>query len=461
MKLSFLGAARTVTGSCYHLLGDDGFQGLIEAGLYQGENADELNREPFVFLPRDLDAIVITHSHLDHSGMLPRIVREGFRGRIIVTSATRDLLELMLYDSAQIQKSDAEWSVKKLRRSGRVPLPPLYSADDVKEVLRLLEVREYGETFQLSGTVRSRLMDAGHIIGSSMVELWYPSSGREKKIVFSGDIGKKDNPIVNDPYVMGRSDVVVMESTYGNRVSKDLKESIAELKAVITETFRRGGNVYIPAFAVGRTQDILYILNGLVRSGELQNLHVYLDSPLAEKATKVYLAHPECFDEEAKHKFTAGGRGESLALHFVQSTQESIALNKIKSGIVVIAGSGMCEGGRIRHHLKHNLWRRESSLVFVGFQGKGTLGRQIVEGSKMVNVLGEEITVSASIHTINGFSAHADRDQLLAWLSHFQDSPEVFIVHGEEDAALDFQKTVEGRFGFRSHVPFRSETYVI
>jgi metallo-beta-lactamase family protein len=456
--LKFLGGVRTVTGSCFYIECNN-LKILVECGIYQGEGADEVNRGAFDFQPEEINYIFITHAHLDHSGMLPKIVKEGFKGKIITTSATRDLLELMLYDSAHIQESDAEWLTRKAVRSGKSPVLPLYTADDVKAVIPLFDVKPYENLFHLGNSIKYRFLDAGHILGSSSLEFYYQDSSKEKKIVFSGDIGKKDNPIVRDPFTPIEADFVVMESTYGNRLHKPLKESIDELVDAIKITFKKGGNVFIPSFAVGRTQDLLYILNNLVREGRLNNINVYLDSPLAEEATKVYLAHPECFDEDARKFFTTKNFDSSIKLHFVQSVQESMALNRIKSGIIVIAGSGMCEGGRIGHHLKHNLWRPECSVIFVGFQGKGTLGRRIVDKARFVHILGEEIAVKASIYTINGFSAHADQAELIEWLSHFKDSPEVFIVHGEEDVAMSFSDLVKEKYGFTTHVPEKGEVF--
>lgn len=458
MILKFLGGVKTVTGSCFYIECNK-LNILVESGLYQGEGADQVNRAAFDFQPEEINYIFITHAHLDHSGMLPRIVREGFKGKIITTPATRDLLELMLYDSANIQKSDSEWLTRKAIRSGKPPVFPLYTADDVKDVISLFDVKPYDKIFHLGNGIKYRFLDAGHILGSSSLELYYQDSSEEKKIIFSGDIGKKGSPIVRDPFTPPEADFVVMESTYGNRLHKPLKESIDELVDAIKITFKRGGNVFIPSFAVGRTQDLLYILNNLVRDGRLYRIDVYLDSPLAEEATKVYLAHPECFDDEAIKFFSIKNTDESIKLHFVQSVQESMELNRIRSGIIVIAGSGMCEGGRIRHHLKHNLWRPECSVIFVGFQGKSTLGRRIVDKAKSVHILGEEIAVKSSIYTINGFSAHADQAELIEWLSSFKDSPEVFIVHGEEEVAISFGELVNDRFGFITHIPDKGEVY--
>ncbi|MEW6584789.1 MAG: MBL fold metallo-hydrolase [Nitrospirota bacterium] len=458
MILKFLGGARTVTGSCFYLECNR-LKMLVECGLYQGEDADEVNRLPFDFRPEEIDFIFVTHAHMDHSGMLPRIVKEGFRGRIITTPATRDLLDFMLFDSAQIQESDAEWATRKALRAGKPPVLPLYTAEDVKGVIPLFDSRPYGSVVRLGNGIKYRFVDAGHILGSSILEIWFQDSEVEKKIVFSGDIGKRGNPIINDPSAPAVADFVVTESTYGNRLHKPLMESVDELAEAIRITFKKGGSVFIPSFAVGRTQDLLYVLNNLVREKKLYNLHVYIDSPLAEEATKVYLTHPELFDDEAKRLFAKQDFDQAVKLHFVQNVQESMALNRIKSGIIVIAGSGMCDGGRIRHHLKHNLWRSECSVVFVGFQAKGTLGRKIVDRAKTVNILGDEVAVRAQVFTINGFSAHADQAELIDWLSYFKDSPEVFIVHGEEDVSLAFSELVREKFGFTTHVPEKGEEF--
>jgi metallo-beta-lactamase family protein len=429
--------------------------------MYQGEDAEEINKAAFDFNPEEIDYVFVTHAHLDHSGMLPRIVKEGFKGSIITTSATKDLLEIMLYDSAHIQESDTEWLTRKALRAGKPPVIPLYTTEDVRNVMPLIDIKKYGEIFHIGNGIKYRFLDAGHILGSGTLELWFQDSLKEKKIVFSGDIGKKGNPIVKDPLNPVEADFIVMESTYGNRLHKPLKESIDELVDAVKTTLKRGGNVYIPSFAVGRTQDLLYILNNLLRKKRLYNINVYLDSPLAQEATQIYLSHPECFDEDAKKLFTTKDYNDSIKLHFVQSAQESMALNKIKSGIIVIAGSGMCEGGRIGHHLKHNLWRSECSVIFVGFQGKGTLGRKIVDGAKTVHILGEEIAVKASIYTINGFSAHADQAELIEWISFFKDSPEVFIVHGEEEVSMVFSSLVNERFGFKTYVPEKGEMFML
>lgn len=456
MKIKFIGGVRTVTGTCFHL-SINNLQMLVDCGMYQGANADEINRMPFQFNPADIDYLFLTHAHIDHSGLIPKLVKQGFNGKIILTPATADLTEIMLYDSAQIQEKDTEWMNRRALRSGKdATFQPLYTAEDVRAAIQFFERRPYGKIEHLGNGVKYRILDAGHILGSGTLELWYQDSAAEKRIVFSGDIGKKGNPIINDPQHVEPADYLVMESTYGNRLHKGMKESIDELVDAIRVTFKKGGNVIIPAFAVGRTQDILYTLNRLVGEGRLENIHVYIDSPLAEEATRVYLAHPECFDEEALKMFS-GKREGALKLHFINSVEESQRLNYIKSGALIVAGGGMCEGGRIRHHLKHNLWRTESSVIFTGFQAEGTLGRRIIDGAKVVHIFGEEIAVRAKIYTIGGFSAHADRNELLEWLSSFSNKPQVFIVHGEERTSLEFAEAVRDRFDFITYVPERGE----
>jgi len=459
MKLQFLGGVRTVTGSCYYLEGRN-FRVLVECGMFQGQEADVVNKRPFAFDPAAIDCLFLTHSHLDHVGLVPRLVKEGFKGRIIATSATADIAELILYDSAHIQESDTEWQNRKAMRSGFELKEPLYLPQDVDRVLPLFQRKQYGKIEELCEGVRYRFVNAGHILGSSTLELWYRDGDGERKIAFSGDIGKKDSPIVNDPVFVEETDYLTIESTYGNRKHKGMQESIDELVTIIKTTFRKGGNVIIPSFALGRTQDLLFILNKLVKEGRLFKINVFIDSPLGEGITKVYAAHPEYFDEEARQLFTIDSR-DAIRIRFTRKTEESMALNRIKKEAIIISSSGMCEGGRVRHHLKHNLWRRESSIVFAGYQAEGTLGRQIVDGAKTVEVLGENIVVRAGIHTLGGFSAHADQEELLGWLSCFKKPPEIFIVHGEERASLDFQEVLKKRYPYISHVPRVGDTFEI
>lgn len=432
---------------------------LIDCGMFQGEGAETLNRGHFQFDLSAIDYLFLTHAHIDHVGLVPKLVKDGFRGKIIATPATADLASLMLYDSAHIQEADSAWQTKKALRAGKAPVLPVYTADDVRIALPLFTKVPYNKIMHTGKGIKYRFIDAGHILGSASLELWFHDGPEEKKIVFSGDIGRKGNPIINDPSLATDASYVVMESTYGNRLHKGMTETVDELAEAVRLTFRLGGNVIIPAFALGRTQDILYVLNQLVRERRLYNINVYIDSPLAEETTKAYLAHPECFDEEAKRLLNAGISGDAIRLRFTHSVEESKSLNSIKSNAVIIAGSGMCEGGRIKHHLKHNLWRPECSIVFTGFQAKGTLGRRIVDGAGIIHLPGEDIAVKARINTLGGFSAHADQKELLEWLASFSSSPDVFVVHGEEETSFMFSDVIKERFGFIAHVPARGESY--
>lgn len=456
MKIRFLGAARRVTGSCYHLSAGD-IQILVDCGMNQGRDSDELNNKPFQFDPGQIQYLLLTHAHLDHSGLIPKLAKDGFRGKILTTPATAELVEIMLYDSAHIQEKDAEWLTKKAFRSGKdTVVEPLYTTEDVKNCIPLFVKKQYSAIENLNDTIKYRFIDAGHILGSATLEIWYKDGDREKKIVFSGDIGKTGNPIIRDPEHVTEADYVLTESTYGNRFHKNQDESIKELEYAVKETFRKGGNVLIPAFSVGRTQDVLYILNELVREGRLHNLDVYVDSPLADKATKIYMAHPEYFDAEAvgsfKFKSAAG-----MKLHFTATIEESQMINKIKSGLIIIAGSGMCDGGRIQHHFKHNIWRPECSVIFTGFQVAGTLGRRIVDGAKHARILGEDMAIRSRVYTIGGFSAHADQGELIEWLGTFTNKPKVFIIHGEESVSLEFEKIVQNKLGLSTYVPHLGE----
>ena len=460
MKIRFLGAARQVTGSCFHLLINN-MQMLVDCGMQQGENA-EGNADPFPFDPKEIHVLFLTHAHIDHSGMIPKLVKDGFKGKIITTFATADLAQIMLHDSAHIQEKDAEWMTKKSFRQGKDHVyEPLYTTEDVKKALPFFERVRYREAGHTGNGIGYRFWDAGHIIGSGSFEMWYQDSPVEKRIIFSGDVGKGDSPILKNPQHSKSADYIVIESTYGNRLHKGMEESVDELVEAIKTTFKKGGNVLMPAFAVGRTQDLLYIMNGLVRTGRLKPLDVYVDSPLAEEATSIYLSHREDFDEEAQKLFTLKSGAGAIKLHFTTTVEQSQAINRIKSGAIIMAGSGMCEGGRIAHHLKHNLWRPECSIVFTGFQARGTLGRRIVDGSPRVHVMGEEIAVRAKVYTIGGFSAHADEAGLLSWLGSFSGKPEVFIVHGEENVALEFEHLVQEKFGFVTHVPHKGDEFEI
>jgi metallo-beta-lactamase family protein len=455
MKIKFLGAAKTVTGSCYYVQANN-INILIDCGIFQGtRDNEERNLNPFPFMPSEIHYVLLTHAHLDHSGLIPKLVKDGFKGRILATRATVDLCGVVLLDSAYIQERDAELENKRRIRAGKPPIKSLYTVQEAADSIAYFQGVNYNETLDMSNGMKVRFQDAGHILGSAIVELWVKDDTQEKKLVFSGDLGQKNLPLVKNPTPIEDGDYVFIESTYGNRRHKGIQETIDEFTRVITEAIKKAGNVLIPAFAVGRTQDILYILNQLTREGKLNRLLVFVDSPMALQATRITLKHPECLDKETlelikNDKFPKNG----LSLKFTESVEESMEINKIQSHAVIISASGMCEGGRIRHHLKHNLWRSECSVIFVGFQAVGTLGRRIVEGAKTVRIFGEEIAVNATIYTIGGLSAHADRDGLLDWLGKFKKKPRrVFVMHGEEQTALDFARTIQDRLQLDAYAP--------
>lgn len=439
MKLQFFGATKTVTGSCFLLQTKDK-NILIDCGIFQENNKEYLNYEPFPFNPRKIDLAVLSHAHLDHSGLIPKLVKEGFKSKIIATPATKDLVEIMLFDALKVQKNE---NYRQL----------LYDEKDIQKTMKQIETLPYRKEFNFDG-ITIKFLDAGHILGSATVEIKIDN----KKVVFSGDIGRKGYPILRDPEPPYEADYLVMESTYGNRLHKSLDESINELLEAVKDTFKKGGNVIIPAFAVGRTQDLLYILNRSVKKGLIEPLNVYLDSPLAEEATRIYLSHLEVFDDEALREFR-NPKKTALKLHFIETVEESKKLNGIKSNAVIIAGSGMCQGGRVVYHLYHNIHREECSIVFAGFQAKGTLGRKIVDGEKEVPILGKMIPVRARIYTIGGFSAHADQQELLQWISSIKTKPEIFLLHGEEEVIEIFKKSIEEKFSYPCHIPERLSTY--
>ncbi len=430
---------------------------LVDCGMFQGgEEADRKNSRPFPAALSSIDFVLSTHAHLDHSGLLPKIARDGFRGPIYSTSATADLLKVMLPDSGHIQEREAEWQTRRALRAGRRDGRPLYTEADALAVFPLLKPVPYGEEISPAPGIRVRFLDAGHILGSAIVSVAVRDDGREKTLVFSGDLGHRGLPIVRDPATVERADVLVMESTYGNRLHKGMGETIEEFLHALTDTLqRKGGNVIIPSFAVGRAQDILYLLADLTRKGRISGLTLYIDSPLAAEATRITLRHPECFDEETRKVLEWREENpEALRVVATANSQESMALNSIRGGAIILAGSGMCTAGRIKHHLKHNLWRKECSVVIVGFQAEGTLGRRIVDGARWVRIFGDDIAVAADIYTIGGLSAHADRDGLLAWAGNFRDPPaRVFVAHGEESVSIGFAQTLRDRLRWNAEVP--------
>ena len=461
MKLTFFGAAHAVTGSC-HCLEVNGRKILIDCGLQQGR--DEHDDNALDFSPSYIDYVLVTHAHIDHSGRIPLLVKEGFSGPIYTTRLTAQLLSIMLRDSAHIQESDAQWQNQKGKRAGREEVEPLYTLTDAEEALQLLNTQEYGQIFELCEGVKVRFCDAGHLLGSSCVEIWATENGVTKKLVFSGDLGNVDQPVIRDPSFVTEADYVIMESTYGDRNHQPPESYTEALAALIDDVFSKGGNIVIPSFAVGRTQELLYFLREIKNEGMVKsvpNFTVCVDSPLAAEATKIYAGDLHGYlDEEAIAVLQGGDNLFTVpGLTLTQSTEESKALNMDKSSKIIISASGMCDAGRIRHHLKHNLWRPECAVVFVGYQGEGTLGRRLLEGAKSVKLFGEEIAVRARILNFPGLSSHADRDHLLDWIGHFSPKPDqVFVVHGDSEITDLFANDLNER-GIPAHAPLYEEVY--
>jgi len=443
MKISFHGADRSVTGSC-HLLECAGKKILIDCGLYQGgREMTEENRDPFGFEAADIDFLLLTHAHLDHCGRIPLLVKRGFEGEIITTAASRELAKLVMLDSAHLQEEEAEWQARKAARHGgrHKVQKPLYDTLDALNCLDQFGRKvDYRQPLQLAPGIRATFYDAGHILGSASILLELDEGGDHRRVLFSGDIGYSNRAILRDPHPPGDIDVVVMETTYGDRRHKQLQPSIEELYQAIDETFQRGGNVIIPTFALERAQEILYYLREGVTSGRLAgSTQVFLDSPMAISATEIFRRHSECYDAEAKAMFEHGNDPFNLpGLHFTRQTAESIALSQISGGAVIMAGSGMCTGGRVRHHLKQNLWREDCSVVFVGYAARGTLARRIVDGADEVRIFRDDIPVRAQIYKIGGFSAHADCDELATWHAATGKPARTFLIHGDEDAMQSF-----------------------
>jgi len=427
--------------------------------MHQGGDREEaLNFAPFAFDPAELDFMLLTHAHIDHSGLIPRLVSEGFKGPIYATGPTCDLAEIMLLDSAYIQESEAEWRNRKARRAGRRLQEALYTQKDAERAIRQFKQVDYGTAKELASGVTVVFHDAGHILGSAFLELQLSENGESAKLLFSGDVGQPDQPIIRDPEIIEQADYLVMESTYGDRRHEHNGQPMDELAAILEEAQRTGGNVIIPSFAVGRTQELLYFLRKIQNERDL-DMPVYVDSPLASRATEVFRKHRDAYDAEAwKLVGEPGGIFDFPEIHYTASAQESMALND-KKGIVIISASGMAEAGRIRHHLKHNLWRPEAHIVIVGFQAEHTLGRRLLQGDKRVRIFGDEIAVRAQIHEISGLSAHADQEQLLAWVSHFKSPRMVILTHGELGAALTLERLIEDRLHFNVVVAEKNEIF--
>ena len=456
MRLGFFGAAGEVTGSC--TLVDSGtHRFLVDCGMFQGgaeahgKNERALN---FGFDVRKLDFVLLTHAHIDHAGLLPRLVMLGFRGPIYTTAATRALLEVLLPDAAHIQEKEAEWQLRNRRRRGRsergIPAP-LYTVAQALAALRLLRPVDYGELLRPADGISVRFRDAGHILGSASLEISVETGGRPRKLVFSGDLGMPDRPVLEDPSPPPpEADAVLIESTYGNRLHRPLPETLDEIVAAFARTQAAGGNLIIPAFAVGRTQEILYILADLVRQGRIRPLKVYVDSPMASSATRITLDHQALLDAPTRELIAwQAAHPEKMAIEFVADVERSRQLNDIRHGAVIISASGMCDAGRIKYHLRENLPRRESTVLIAGFQAAGTLGRRLVDGAKLVRIFGEQIPVRARICTVGGLSAHADQAALLHWLGGFHQPPaRLFVMHGEASASADFAEAVRRQLGW-------------
>jgi metallo-beta-lactamase family protein len=461
-KLTFYGATEGVTGSCY-LLETERATLLLDCGLFQGSREEEKgNARAFPFDVHKLDGVVLSHAHLDHSGRLPRLVAEGYQGPIHMTLPTCELLEIMLKDAASLQERDAEWENKRRRRAGKKEIEPLYTLQDVEVALALCDGFSYGSRQEIAEGVAVCFRDAGHILGSAIVELFINEKGSEKKLVFSGDLGNSNAALLRDPVIVEQADVLLLESTYGDRNHRPMDETLEEFENIITEASENGGNIMIPSFAVGRTQEIIFRLGELYQRGKLRQQAVYLDSPMAIAVTEVYHRYQNIYNSEDAHSIRQGRTGSLHTflpvLRYTTSTEESMALNKIEAGAIIIAGSGMCTGGRIRHHFKHNLWRRNAHVVIVGYQAIGTPGRSLVDGARTFRLGGDEIVVKAAIHTLGGFSAHASQSQLVDWARHFREPrPRLYLIHGEADAKAALQQRLSYE-NWRAEIPAPGES---
>ena len=460
MKIQFHGAAGDVTGSAYHVTTKRASV-LVDCGLFQGGRAQKaLNRAERRLQGSRLDAVVLTHGHLDHIGRLPILAKKGYRGPIFATKGTIDVATLILRDALRIQQGDLERENRHRARSGEPPLEPLYSEQDVRALKPLVRAVRYGKRFRVAPGIEGRLVDAGHVIGSASVELTIDDGGKEKVVVFSGDLGPRGAPILGDPTPFERADVVLMESTYGDRDHRSLHDTAIEAREIVADAIERKAKILVPVFAVGRTQLLLYLLAGAFRRKTLPRFPIYLDSPLAIEATKVYGKNGEVFDEEALALVKSGELRRQLAsVRFCSSAQESRALNDAKGPCMILAGNGMCTAGRILHHLRHNLHKPETAVLIVGFQSPGSLGRRLVEGEKEVGIFGQRIAVRASVHTMGGFSAHAGQTDLLSWFGFIAPcKPRVVLTHGEDEPRQILAQKIQQRFKLKSALPAMGET---
>lgn len=468
MKIQFCGASTSVTGSC-HLITTDNFKILLDCGQFQGNKAlDAMNYEEFPFNPAEVDYMILSHAHIDHCGRIPLLVKRGFKGNIYCTDATADLVEVMLKDSGYIHEKEAEWQNRKNERAGKPLVEPLYTYNDALDALQYIKPVLYDQLVELNPELRIVFNDAGHILGSAITELWITEGDHTAKVVFSGDLGVMERPILRNPTIIKKADYVIMETTYGNRLHPNNSLDVQQLLDIILKTSRRGGTTVIPSFAVGRTQELIYELNNFYDhhpeyQADLENLMVYVDSPMATTTTEVFRKNAQVFDEEMKELITSGDDPLDFKnLKFTRTTDESKQLNMNRVPKVIISASGMCEAGRIRHHLKHNLWDEKSSVIFVGYQAEGTMGRLLLDGTDKVTLFGEEVQVKAEIHNLEGFSGHADRDGLYSWLAGFEKQPKhVFLVHGETESKEGFAEYVKEHLGYEPIVVRGNSEFVL
>ena len=473
MKITFLGATKTVTGSNF-LVEGAGKRFLVDCGLFQGKATEELeNSEPFEFDINSIDFMLLTHAHIDHSGRIPKLYKDGFRKNVIATKATCDLCSIMLPDSGHIQEMEIEWTNKKRKRKGEEPLEPLYTAEEAARSLELFRAVKYDEVIEIDENIHARFNDAGHMLGSATIEVWINENGKEEKIVFSGDLGNNDIPLLSEPTMIEDADYLVMESTYGSRMHMRNDDKAELFLNIVSETLERGGTVVIPSFAVGRTQEILFEINKLKdkrddedfkkKYEELMRVPVYVDSPLAISATEVFEDNMELFDEETQKYISEGNNPlEFPGLKFTRTVEESKALNESDESCIIISASGMCDVGRIKHHLKHNIWNPLNTILFVGYQAPGTLGYSIVNGAKKVKLFGEEMAVNAQIEYIEGYSGHADQEGLLNFIYSFIKKPKhIFLVHGEPEGQEVLRSKIMETTSLPVTIPSFGETYEV
>lgn len=469
MKIHFLGAAQVVTGSNM-LLETENRKILLDCGMFQGNRQlNRLNYKEFPFNPEEVEMLILSHAHIDHSGRIPSLIKKGFKKKIYCTKATYDLCSIMLPDSGYVQETENEWENRKRKRAGKPLREPLYTAAEATDSLKYFSPVLYNQKITIDDNLTIRFQDAGHILGSSIVEMWIKEKGETIKLVFTGDLGRKNKPIIRNPSIIEEADYLIMESTYGNRKHASLDNEASQLIPIMIETKKKGGNVIIPSFAVQRAQDIIYELNQYydqivsTKDNSYLDIPVYVDSPLTISATEIFRRNPDCFDKETLELIQNGYNPLDFKnLHFTRTAKESKQLNISSESKVIISASGMCTAGRIKHHLKHNLWRKESSVVFVGYQAEGTLGRRIKDGAKKVKIFGEDVKVNAQIHVLEGFSGHADKDELIEWLKNFKKKPQkVFLVHGEKDSLNALQDAIQDELGLDVTAPELGDHFLI